>query len=152
MTKLIHSVEGVVVSEFALNKELVTIGRKAQNDIQVESQTASSEHARIVTLGNDSFLEDLGSTNGTLVNGKPIKKHFLQNNDLIEIGSHRFQFVSDVSGADRLVDSNIEKTILLRAPKSVARTLPLSPPPPQQQQQQGLFAKLKSWFKSLLSG
>ena len=148
MAKLIHSVEGVVVSEFSLDKEMVTIGRKAHNDIQVESQTASSEHARIVTLGNDSFLEDLGSTNGTLVNGKLIRKHILQNNDLIEIGSHRFQFVSDVSGADRLVDSNIEKTILLRAPKSVPRTLPLSPPP-SPPQQQGLFAKLKSWFKSL---
>ena len=147
MAKLIYTAEGVVRGEFALNKELVTIGRTGQNDIHVDSPSVSSKHARIVTLGNDSFLEDLESTNGTMVNGKPIKKHFLQHNDLIAIGSHRFQFVSDVSGAERLVDTNIEKTILLRAPKSVSRTLPLSPtqPPPQQQ---GVFAKLKSWFKS----
>ena len=141
MAKLIHSVEGAVIGEFVLDKELVTIGRKAQNDIQIDSQSVSGEHARIVSLGNDSFLEDLGSTNGTRVNGNPINKHILQNNDLVDIGNHRFKFVSD---ANRPADNDLEKTIVVsRAPSAARRAPP---------QQQGLSAKLKSWFKSLLSG
>lgn len=140
MAKLIHTFEGSVISEFVLYKELVTIGRKAQNDIKIENRNASSEHARIVTLGNDCFLEDIGSTNGTRVNGKPINKHVLQHNDLIEIGGHRFQFIGD---ANQPADNDFEKTIVLRASAAVPRVAP---------QQLRVFTKLKSWFRLLLSG
>jgi len=87
MAKLILSLDGSVIREVPLDKERVTIGRKPQNDIQIENLAVSSEHACIVTILNDSFLEDLGSTNGTLVNGNPIKKHILQNNDVVEVGN-----------------------------------------------------------------
>ena len=86
MAKLIMSLDNAVIREMALEKERVTIGRKAHNDIQIDNLAVSGEHALIVTILNDSFLEDLGSTNGTLVNGNPIKKHILQNNDVVEIG------------------------------------------------------------------
>jgi pSer/pThr/pTyr-binding forkhead associated (FHA) protein len=79
MAKLILSLEGSVIREIPLDKERISIGRKAQNDIQIENLAVSGEHACIVTILNDSFLEDLGSTNGTLVNGNPIKKHILQD-------------------------------------------------------------------------
>ncbi len=95
MAKVILSLEGSVIREVSLDKERVTIGRKPQNDIQTENLAVSSEHARIVTILNDSFLEDLGSTNGTLVNGNPIKKHILQNNDVIEIGKYMLKFTSE---------------------------------------------------------
>src|SRR3970282_2888799 len=88
MAKLIMSLDGSVIREVPLDKERVTIGRKPQNDIQIENLAVSSEHACIVTILNDSFLEDLGSTNGTLVNGNPIKKHILQHNDVNEIGKY----------------------------------------------------------------
>ena len=59
----------------------------------------SGEHAVIVTILNDSFLEDLGSTNGTVVNGNPIKKHFLQNNDVIELGKYKLKFIGEARRA-----------------------------------------------------
>lgn len=140
MAKLILSLDGSVIREIPLEKERVTIGRKEQNDIQIENLAVSSEHARIVTILNDSFLEDMGSTNGTLVNGNPIKKHILQNNDLIEIGKYKLKFVND---GPVVVQSNtvedFERTMVLRAPSAATprpavssaspATLPPSPPP-----------------------
>ena len=87
MAKLILSMDGLVLKEIPLSKERTTIGRKPHNDIQIDNLAVSGEHAVIVTILNDSFMEDLGSTNGTLVNGNPVKKHFLQNGDTIELGT-----------------------------------------------------------------
>lgn len=116
MAKVILSLEGSVIREMNLDKERVTIGRKPQNDIQIENLAVSSEHARIVTILNDSFLEDLGSTNGTLVNGNPIKKHILQNNDVIEIGKYTLKFVNDAPVAAQASPEDFERTMVLRAP------------------------------------
>jgi hypothetical protein len=79
----------------------------------------SGEHAVIVTILNDSFLEDLGSTNGTLVNGQPIKKHFLQSNDVIELGKYKLKYINDTAGKTT-APQDFEKTMVLRpgaAPK-----------------------------------
>ena len=84
MAKLILSMDGLVLKEISLSKERTTIGRKAHNDIQIDNLAVSGEHAVIVTILNDSFLEDLGSTNGTLVNGQPIKKHFFKRLKVIK--------------------------------------------------------------------
>jgi len=116
MAKLIVSLEGSVIRDYPLEKERVTIGRKPHNDIQIENLAVSGEHACIVTILNDSFLEDLGSTNGTLVNGNSIKKHILQNNDVIEIGKYRLKYVSDAPMAGRATVDEFEKTMVLRAP------------------------------------
>jgi pSer/pThr/pTyr-binding forkhead associated (FHA) protein len=126
MAKVILSLEGSVIREMNLDKERVTIGRKPQNDIQIENLAVSSEHARIVTILNDSFLEDLGSTNGTLVNGNPIKKHILQNNDEIEIGKYTLRFVSDTSGVSQPAPEDFERTMVLRVP-SAAQRAPAAP-------------------------
>ena len=96
MAKVILSLEGRVVNEYPLSKERTTIGRRAHNDIAIDNLAISGEHAVIVTILNDSFLEDLGSTNGTLVNGAPIKKHFLQNADCIELGKYTLQFFNEL--------------------------------------------------------
>jgi len=116
MAKLIVSLEGSVIRDYPLEKERVTIGRKPHNDIQIENLAVSGEHACIVTILNDSFLEDLGSTNGTLVNGNSIKKHILQNNDVIEIGKYKLKYVSDVPVAGRTTVDQFEKTMVMRAP------------------------------------
>ena len=99
MAKLILSVDGQVLKEFTLSKERTLIGRKPHNDIQIDNLAVSGEHAAIITILNDSFIEDLGSTNGTMVNGKPIKKHFLQNNDVVEIGKHKLKYFNDAPAA-----------------------------------------------------
>lgn len=131
MAKLILSLEGSVIREVPLDKERVTIGRKAQNDIQIENLAVSSEHARIVTILNDSFLEDMGSTNGTLVNGQPVKKHILQNNDLIEIGKYKLKFINDGPAATQTTVEDFERTMVLRAPSAAApRPAPSIPPAP----------------------
>ena len=115
MAKLIMSLDNAVIREVPLDKERFTIGRKAHNDIQIDNLAVSGEHALIVTILNDSFLEDLGSTNGTLVNGSPVKKHILQTNDIIEIGKYKLKFVSEApTGAASVAD--FEKTMVLRAP------------------------------------
>src|SRR4030066_322296 len=93
--KLILSMDGLLLKEIPLAKERTTIGRKPQNDIQIDNLAISGEHAAIVTILNDAFLEDLDSTNGTQVNGLPIKKHFLQNGDVIELGKYRLKYVNE---------------------------------------------------------
>jgi pSer/pThr/pTyr-binding forkhead associated (FHA) protein len=114
MAKLILSMDGLVLKEIPLTKERTTIGRKPHNDIQIDNLAVSGEHAVIVTILNDSFLEDLGSTNGTVVNGNPIKKHFLQNNDVIELGKYKLKFVGEAAPAAAGDKADFEKTMVLR--------------------------------------
>jgi len=123
MAKLILSVDGQVLKEHQLTKERTLIGRKAHNDIQIDNLAVSGEHAAIITILNDSFIEDLGSTNGTMVNGKPVKKHFLQNNDVVEIGKHKLKYFNDAPTAATAAD--FEKTMIIRNPAKAA------PPPPK---------------------
>ena len=115
MAKLILSMDGLVLKEIPLSKERTTIGRKPHNDIQIDNLAVSGEHAVIVTILNDCFLEDLGSTNGTLVNGNPVKKHFLQNNDVVELGKYRLKFVGEAPvPAATAEKADFEKTMVLR--------------------------------------
>jgi len=120
MAKLILSVDGQVIKEFPLSKERTLIGRKPHNDIQIDNLAVSGEHAAIITILNDSFIEDLGSTNGTMVNGKPVKKHFLQNNDVVEIGKHKLKYFNDAPTAATAAD--FEKTMIIRNPAKAAPT------------------------------
>jgi predicted component of type VI protein secretion system len=121
MAKLILSVDGQVLKEYQLTKERTLIGRKPHNDIPIDNLAVSGEHAAIITILNDSFIEDLGSTNGTMVNGKPVKKHFLQNNDVVEIGKHKLKYFNDAPTAATAAD--FEKTMIIRNPAKAA------PPP-----------------------
>lgn len=114
MAKLILSLDGQLIKDFTLSKERTTIGRKPHNDIQIDNLAVSGEHAIIMTILNDSFLEDLGSTNGTLVNGQPVKKHFLQSGDTIEIGKYKLKYMNETSAT--MSQAEFEKTMVLRAP------------------------------------
>ncbi|MBI5437595.1 MAG: FHA domain-containing protein [Nitrosomonadales bacterium] len=112
--KLILSMDGVVINEYPINKERMTIGRKAHNDIILDNLAVSGEHAAIVTILNDSFLEDLDSTNGLEVNGVVVKKHFMQPNDVIGIGKYSMKYINDQ--ASQTTPADFEKTMVLRAP------------------------------------
>ncbi len=112
MAKIILSMDGFTLKEIPLTKERTAIGRKAHNDIQIDNLAISGEHAVIVTIFNDSFLEDMGSTNGTVVNGQSVKKHFLQNSDVIELGKYRLKYVNEVPQQASATD--FEKTMILR--------------------------------------
>jgi pSer/pThr/pTyr-binding forkhead associated (FHA) protein len=109
--KLILSLNNSVLGEFPLDKERIILGRKAENDIQVDNLAVSGQHAAIITILNDSFLEDLDSTNGTYVNGKLVKKHALKNGDVVTIGKHELKYVNDEASDE---DDEFEKTMIIR--------------------------------------
>ncbi len=94
MAKIILSIGDTVLREIPLTKERIMIGRRPHNDIVLDNLAISGEHAVIVTRDNDSFLEDLNSTNGTQVNGQPVRKHFLQDHDLIELAQFKVRYVT----------------------------------------------------------
>lgn len=116
--KLEFSFNSSKLGEFILDKEVMTIGRKEDNDIRIENLAVSGHHAKLLTIFEDSFLEDLNSTNGTFVNGKPIDKHPLRNGDVITIGKHELRYVNEAAG----VGDDADKTVLIRKKPEVAQT------------------------------
>lgn len=96
MPRLIMTHEGAVIREFDLNKERMTVGRKPHCEIHLEDPTVSGEHAVFLNLQH-VYVEDLGSTNGVVLNGKRISKRQLNHGDLIRIGRHEFKYIDDRS-------------------------------------------------------
>jgi pSer/pThr/pTyr-binding forkhead associated (FHA) protein len=92
VAKIIISRDGERIEEVQLTKERMSIGRHPHNDIVIDHRAVSGEHASITTILNDSFLDDLGSTNGTFVNGQRIGKHMLADKDVIVIAKFQVQF------------------------------------------------------------
>jgi pSer/pThr/pTyr-binding forkhead associated (FHA) protein len=92
MAKLIVSQNGEVIENRFLNESGFTIGSLAESDLCLAVEGVSRSHARITSVGNDDILDDLGSTNGTLVNGLPITRHILQNDDVIEIADVQIRY------------------------------------------------------------
>ena len=111
MAKLVLSLNGATISEHELDKESVSIGRKPDNDIMIDNLAVSGNHCQIITILNDSFLEDLNSTNGTYVNGALVKKHALQDGDQIGIGKHQIRYESPQASSG---ESDFEKTMIIR--------------------------------------
>ena len=109
MARLVLSLDGAVMAEYNMNKERYTIGRLPDNDIRIDNAAVSGHHSLIINILNDSFLEDLNSTNGTYVNGKLIKKHALQHGDVITVGHHQLRFVEDDEQQDEF-----EKTMVIQ--------------------------------------
>ncbi|MEO8223258.1 MAG: FHA domain-containing protein [Gammaproteobacteria bacterium] len=93
MARMILSLDGQALAEFNMSKERYTVGRLQDNDIRIDNPTVSGHHSLVINILNDSFLEDLNSTNGTYVNGRLIKKHALQNGDVVTVGRHQLRFV-----------------------------------------------------------
>jgi len=109
MARLILSLEGQVMAEYNMNKERYTVGRLPDNDIRIDNAAVSGHHSLVINILNDSFLEDLNSTNGTYVNGKLIKKHALQHGDVITVGHHQLRFMEDDEQQDEF-----EKTMVIQ--------------------------------------
>lgn len=109
MSKMIVSIDGVVIKEVLLTKDRTTLGRRPYNDIVIDNLAVSGEHAAVLMTGGAVYLEDLNSTNGTYVNGKAVTKQLLQNGDAIEVGKYKIKFVADVAA------DGFEKTMLFKA-------------------------------------
>jgi pSer/pThr/pTyr-binding forkhead associated (FHA) protein len=121
MARLILSLDSQVLAEYNMSKERYTIGRLPDNDVRIDNPAVSGHHSLIINILNDSFLEDLNSTNGTYVNGKLIKKHALQHGDVITIGHHQLRF-SDQQTSDTEQDE-FEKTMVIPAGQQSAEQL-----------------------------
>jgi pSer/pThr/pTyr-binding forkhead associated (FHA) protein len=113
MARLILSLDNQVLAEYNMTKERYTVGRLPDNDVRIDNPAVSGHHSLIINILNDSFLEDLNSTNGTYVNGKLIKKHALQHGDVITIGHHQLRF-SDQQTNETEQDE-FEKTMVIPA-------------------------------------
>lgn len=90
---LVFDSSGVLLKERQLDRERIKIGRRAGCDIQLDHVSVSGEHALISTIGNDSFVQDMDSTNGVRVNGKLVKSHQLADGDEIVIAVFTLKFV-----------------------------------------------------------
>ena len=123
MARLILSLDNQVLAEYNMTKERYTIGRLPDNDVRIDNPAVSGHHSLIINILNDSFLEDLNSTNGTYVNGKLIKKHALQDGDVITIGHHQLKF-SEQAAAESDQDE-FEKTMVIpsgqQSPEQLAK-------------------------------
>lgn len=87
MAKISVIENNVPVNSISLTAGTISIGRANDNDIRIKDTTVSSHHAKIVTFYNASYIEDLGSTNGTFVNGKRVTKYTLNPGDIISMGA-----------------------------------------------------------------
>ncbi len=121
MARLILSLDSQVLAEYNMSKERYTIGRLPDNDVRIDNPAVSGHHSLIINILNDSFLEDLNSTNGTYVNGKLIKKHALQHGDVITIGHHQLRFADQQTGAAE--QDEFEKTMVIPAGQQDAALL-----------------------------
>lgn len=113
MAKLVVSLDGMVEGHFFLDKERFTMGRTPTSDIFLDHPGVSNLHAVIVTMSNDHVLEDLSSTNGTVVNGEKITKHILQNNDVIELSMYQLKYINQRATSDMDFDKTMITTVAL---------------------------------------
>lgn len=123
MPRMIVSIDGVVIKEVQLTKERTTLGRRPYNDIVIDNLAVSGEHAVIHMTGDDVEIEDLGSTNGTYVNAKAVKRQELRNGDTVEVGKYKIRFLHEAEG------QNFEKTMIFK-PRMVPPLATASRPVP----------------------
>ena len=114
MARLILSLGGKVMAEYNMSKERYTVGRLPDNDVRIDNPAVSGHHSLIINILNDSFLEDLSSTNGTYVNGKLIKKHALQHGDVVTVGHHQLRFV-DSGVEEQEGDDEFARTMIINS-------------------------------------
>lgn len=118
MSKLIVKYNDEIIEEVALKQGDMTIGRRPGCDIVIDNLAVSGNHATIFTVGDDSFIQDLDSTNGTTINNKRISKHHLKHGDVVTIGKHSLIYVS--AKMEKPVDE-FEKTVVLSAGRPVSK-------------------------------
>ena len=143
--KLEFSFNANKIGEYSLDKEVMTIGRKDDNDIRIDNLAVSGHHAKLLTIFGDSFLEDLESTNGTFVNGRSISKHALKNGDVITIGKHELRYINYNNKPSAAPAGDFEKTVFIgaKSPKSA---------PAANDPRPSLETRLKSAKLQLLNG
>jgi hypothetical protein len=126
MAKLIVKFNNEVVDHIELKQGDMKVGRRPGCEIFLDNLAVSGEHANIFTIGEDSFIQDLNSTNGTFINNKKITKHHLRNGDAVAIGKHTLVYLTDTQAA---APQDFAKTVII-GPAAVrqAAAEPAAPP------------------------
>lgn len=106
MAKLIITMNGESGREISLAEGRLAIGRAMHNNVVVDHPGVSAEHAAIVIARNEALLQDLGSTNGTRVNGQPVMRHFLQDGDVIELADCEMRYALEMEVSNTLACCN----------------------------------------------
>ncbi|MBI3562505.1 MAG: FHA domain-containing protein [Gammaproteobacteria bacterium] len=114
MPRLILTHEGAVLREYRLEHERTTLGRKGHNNIVLDDPTVSGEHAAFLKLQH-IYVEDLGSTNGVILNGKRVTKRQLNHGDVIRIGRHELKFIDESA-------QQFERTVVIAPESSPTKT------------------------------
>lgn len=115
--KLIMTLDGAIVREYPVNSDSISVGRKHGNDVQINDMTVSGRHALVSTLVGNTYVEDLGSTNGTLVNGRKVRKLLLKHGDVIQVGTHQLTYFLEEK-------ADYEPTMFLRAEVAETQIIP----------------------------
>jgi hypothetical protein len=129
MAKLIIKFNNDVVDHIELKQGDMKLGRKPGCDIVLDNLAVSGEHANIFTIGGDSFIQDLNSTNGTFINNKKITKHHLRNGDQVVIGKHTLVYMSDAAQSERPTE-DFAKTVII-SPSAREAVAPAAAPTPR---------------------
>lgn len=127
MDKIVILQNGNVLNEVELDKQQLVIGRDEKNGVHLSDPSVSRRHALLSSALDEYFIEDLGSTNGTLLNDRPVTKHILKSGDLLRLGEYVLSFeraTQELIGEDE----DPEKTQVIRR---VAPKPPQAPPPPK---------------------
>ena len=122
--KLLVKLDGQGSRTIPLTGNTFTIGRRIENDLPIEDHTVSGHHAKIVKVQSVYFLEDLNSTNGTVLNGKSIKRVQLRDTDVITIGRHRIIFQDGTPDCPAPLSSSpdLDRTMLISSRDSGDRS------------------------------
>ncbi|MBI3560420.1 MAG: FHA domain-containing protein [Gammaproteobacteria bacterium] len=121
MAKLIMTLDGAIIREYPISKESMSIGRKHGNDIQLNDLTVSGRHAMFTIMGENAFVDDLGSTNGTLLNGGRVAKSEIKHGDIIQVGNYQFTYYdNDIA--------EYEPTMFIRAEIEDTQIMQSNPP------------------------
>ncbi|MDX8376621.1 MAG: FHA domain-containing protein [Mariprofundales bacterium] len=117
-SKIILKLQKDVVAEYILNQEETVIGRKPENSVHIDSRSISGRHARVIKIGSKDILEDLGSTNGTFINGKKVAKYVLKHGDNVMMGNYTLIYVDldaepIADTANEAEESDMDKTMIL---------------------------------------
>ncbi len=95
MPQVIISLDGMQVHKVYLQNESTSVGRHPHHAVVLDDQTVSGNHCTFEQSGlSDVYVVDVGSTNGTYINGKMVRRHLLQNGDVMAIGRYRLKYFS----------------------------------------------------------
>lgn len=110
MAKLIIKFNDVVIDQIVIKQGDMNIGRRPGSEILLDNMAVSGSHATLFTIGEDSFVQDLNSTNGTFVNNKRVAKHHLESGDVITIGNHSLTYINENAAKGA---ANLAKTVII---------------------------------------